>query len=92
MTPRPLLLVADADAVEGRKLHGSAEQVIVREGYLVMHCDPEQLQMFKLLAPHPFTAADVAELRTVRDYLHGEDARDTAARLTSIAERIEDML
>ncbi len=91
MRPRPILLVADP-LYDSVKLHAHTEKVITDEGYLVLHGPKESFESFKVLAASPFTADDVDELRQVARYLAGEDAHNTAAKLTSIADRMEAQL
>lgn len=93
MTPRPILLVADPLNGDIR-LHHHTEAVLNREGYLVLRCPPDAMRDFRVLAPCPFTEADVAFLRLiakVEERECGVGGGDSVVAF-SLADRIEAML
>lgn len=87
MEPRPILLVKQVEDVRVMSL--DLEHMLVREGYLVITCAPEQFDTLKVLAPCPFTAADVFQVREAARSTEHPDLRPV---LESIASRMEQML
>lgn len=65
--PRPILLVKEE--VEGEVLHESVAAMLAREGYLVLCCGSETFDTLKVVAPCPFTQADVEKLRELANAL-----------------------
>jgi hypothetical protein len=93
MNPRPILLVREP-LYDDVRLHKTTAAVLEREGYLVLHCPSVAWDSMKVLAPCPFTRADVVALRAIADgerTRNGPDIED-AYELDSIAARIEGML
>jgi hypothetical protein len=84
MIPRPILLVK-SPACGGVPMHVDCEGALVREGYFVLHTD--KLDCMRVLAPCPFTQADVDTLK----YPGGDPVALTVA-LDSIADRIAGLL
>lgn len=93
MDARPILLVADPLA-SGIKMHYETAEHLAQAGYLVLHCKQEDFESLKVLAPAPFTDADVVALRSMAAAERREngDAIDDAHILDSLADRIEAML
>ena len=87
MIPRPILLVKETG--DAPTMHESIAGMLSREGYIVLRCAPEQFGCLKVLAPCPFTEADVEALRAMK---RAAPEEEDEAVLESIADRISGML
>lgn len=93
MEPRPILLVGDPLPSGGSLDGGTVSAMLSREGYIVLRCPPVDLRSFRVLAPCPFTQADVATLRLVGEVCGRHEMMHPSHldALASIAARMEAM-
>lgn len=91
MHARPILLVRDPLA-EGMVIHNEVKKALSDAGYFVLLAPPEAMDSMKVLAPCPFTEADVDVLRFIAGERFPSNTTDNGLVIRSIADRIAGML